>query len=215
MKAVKIECQKRENLGKAANKKLRQQGMVPGEVYGSEGNIHFYADERAFKDLIYNPAFTKAEVVVDGKSYEAVIKELQFHPVTDKLLHVDLLMLEKGKPIIVDIPIKLEGRAKGVVGGGRLIQKVRKLRVKCLPEHLREYIKVDVTHLELHQSYKVGDLNEEKATLELLNSPSIPVCTVTTTRALRSAATQAAKDAKKGGEAEGEEAAAEEAAAEE
>lgn len=210
MKAVKIECQKRENLGKAANKQMRREGLVPGEVYGSEGNIHFCADERAFKDLIYNPAFTIAELVVDGKSYEAVVKELQFHPVTDQLLHVDMLMLEEGKPVVVDIPVKLEGRAKGVIGGGRLIQKVRKLRVKTLPQHLREYIKVDVTNLELHQSVKVGDLNEEKETLELLNSPSIPVCTVTTTRALRSAATQAAKDAKKSGapaeaEAEAEE----------
>lgn len=213
MKAITIECQKRDNLGKAANKKLRREGMVPGEVYNSKGNFHFYADERAFKDLIYNPAFAIAELMIDGEPHRAVVKELQFHPVNDRLLHIDLLQLEDGKPVVVDIPIKLEGRAKGVVGGGRLIQKVRKLRVKCLPEHLREYIKVDVTNLELHESIKVGDLNEEKETLELLNSPSIPVCTVTTTRALRSAATKAAKDEKRGGgeeapaEAEAEEAA--------
>lgn len=199
MKAVTIECQKRENLGKSANKQLRKGGFVPGEVYGTDGNIHFYADERAFKDLIYNPAFTIADIVIDGTSTQAVIKELQFHPVTDKLLHVDLLKLEDGKPVIVDIPVKLEGRAKGVVAGGRLTQKVRKLRVKTMPEHLQEYIKVDVTNLELHESVKVGDLSEANKELELMNSFSIPICTVTTTRALRSAATQAAKDARKSG----------------
>ncbi len=196
MKAINVACQKRDVVGSTDAKNLRRDAKVPGVVYGGQENIHFYADIKAFKDLIFNPAFAMAELDIDGHKVEAVVKDTQFHPLTDELTHIDFLQLVPGKPLIVEIPVRIKGRSKGVAAGGKLMTRVRKLRVKATPDQLCDYIDVDVTDLELNQSIKVGDLIDKVGGIEILNPNSIPVATVVTTRALRSAATKAAKGGK-------------------
>lgn len=196
MKTIKIEAKRREDLGKAATKQLRRKKMVPGVLYGGDGeNIHFYAHYSAFTDLVLSPSFVTATLVIDGKEYEAIVKEEQYHPLSDALMHIDFHELTPGKPVITEIPIRTEGRSVGVLDGGKLLTKVRKLKVRATPEHLREYITVDVTDLDINKSIKVGELNELLKGMDILTPASVPVATVVTPRALKSAAMKAAKDA--------------------
>lgn len=188
MKTIVIEAQKRETVGSKTAKQLRSVGLVPGIIYGKEEIVHFSAPEESFLELIFSPSLVKALIKIDGQEYDTLVKELQFHPVTDKLLHLDLLELVPGKPVVTEIPVKTEGRPIGVLNGGKLMTDVRKLKVRLLPENLREYIIVDVTDLKLAKSIKVRDLQEEKSDLEFLHAPSIPVATVMTPRMLRAQA---------------------------
>ena len=196
MKAINITCTKREATGKTAAKQMRRVKQVPCVVYRATGTIHFQVEESEFKDLIYSPAFTIAKLNIEGTEVEAMVKDTQFHPVTDALLHVEFQELVPGKVIFAEVPVKLVGRALGVIEGGKVLTKTRRLRVKAKPEDLSDYLSVDVSHLEIGKSVKVEDLVKRYKNIQFLNSPSIPVATVTTTRALRSAATKAAKDDK-------------------
>ena len=196
MKTIKIEGKLREDLGKAATKQLRREKMVPCVLYGGDGdNIHFYAHYSAFNELVHSPSFVTATITIDGKKYEAIVKEEQYHPISDALMHIDFRQLTPGKPVVTEIPIKTEGRSVGVLDGGKLLTKVRKLKVRATPEHLREYITVDVTKLDINKSIKVGELNELLKGMDILTPDSVPVATVVTPRALKSAAMKAAKEA--------------------
>ena len=183
MKTITIEGQLRTETGKKATRQLRSQGLVPGVIYGGTQEIAFTAPVLAFKSIVYTPEFQFAEIKVDGKSYKCIMKDLQFDKVSDQLSHVDFLELVQDRPVIATIPIKFTGASVGVKDGGRLITKVKSLKVKSLPQHLKENIEVDITNLELNGNIRVEDVKEPD--YEILNSPRIPIASVVMTRQLK------------------------------
>jgi large subunit ribosomal protein L25 len=185
MKSISIKCTKREVVGKKEAKRLRSEGLVPGVLYGGEEPIHFYAPEKEFKPLIYTPHVYLVDLDVDGTVYQSIIKDSQFHPVEEKLLHVDFLRTSEDKMVKVEIPIKVDGFAKGIRKGGKLKQNLRTLKVKGMVKHLPDFIEINVDDLDLGQSIKVATLQREN--LEFLNAKAVPVITIMITRAAKSA----------------------------
>ena len=183
MKTITIEGQLRTEYGKAATRQLRSQELVPGVIYGGAQEVNFVASAKTFRPLVYTPNFQLAEVQVDGKTYRCILKDLQFDKVSDELIHVDLLELVEDKKVVATIPVKYTGVAAGVKAGGRLITKMKALKVKTLPKHLKEQIEVSVDNLEIGGNIRVEDVKEDN--YEILNSPRIPIVSVVTTRALR------------------------------
>jgi large subunit ribosomal protein L25 len=183
MKSITIEGQLRTETGKKATRQIRSQGLVPGVIYGGTEEVAFTAPLLAFKPIVYTSAFQLAEIKVDGKTYKCILKELQLDKVTDQLSHVDFLELVADKAVIATIPIKFTGASIGVKDGGRLITKVKSLKVKSLPQHLKENIEVDITNLELNGNIRVEDVKEPD--YEILNSPRIPIASVVMTRQLK------------------------------
>jgi large subunit ribosomal protein L25 len=183
MKTITIEGQLRTEIGKQATRQIRSEGKVPGVIYGGAKELNFSAPVAAFKNIVYTPDFQLAEVTLDGKSYKCILKDLQFDKVTDDLIHVDFLELVEDKKVIATIPIKFTGAAAGVKEGGKLITKMKALKVKTLPKHLQENIKVDITNLQLNGNIRVEDVKE--ANYEILNSPRIPIASVVLTRELK------------------------------
>ncbi|HNU15522.1 MAG TPA: 50S ribosomal protein L25 [Chitinophagaceae bacterium] len=192
MKSITIEGSLRTGFGKSATRELRSQELVPGVIYGGSQEINFYAPAAAFKNLVYTPSFQIAEVKLDGKTYRTIMKDLQFDKVDDKLIHVDLLELVDDKKMIAEIPLKFVGTSKGVKDGGKLITKMKSLKVKTYPKYLKEQIEVSIDDLELNGNIRVEDVKEEH--YEILNSPRIPIASVVLTRQLKQeeAATPAA-----------------------
>lgn len=183
MKTITIEGHLRTENGKKAARQLRSQEMVPGVIYGGSAEINFYAPAKAFKTLVYTPEFQIAEVSVDGKTYRTILKDLQFNKVSDALAHVDLLELVEDKKVIATIPLKFTGIAVGVKDGGKLITKIKSLKIKALPKYLKESIEVDLTSLELNGNIRVEDVKADH--MEVLNSPRIPIASVVLTRLLK------------------------------
>lgn len=183
MKTITIEGQLRTGFGKAASRQLRSEERVPAVIYGGTKEVNFSTPLTSLKSIIYTPDFMLAQVNVDGQSYNCVLKDLQFDKVTDQLIHVDFLELVPGKKVIVTIPINFTGSAVGVKEGGKLVIKMKSLRAKVLPEHLQENIEVDVTNMKVNDNIRVQDVKVEN--MEILNSPRIPIASVTTTRQLR------------------------------
>ena len=183
MKTITIEGQLRTATGKSAARQLRSQGMVPGVIYGGAQEVNFAAKSLALKPFIYTPDFQKVEMQVDGKSYTCILKDLQFDKVSDALTHIDLLELVEGKKVTATIPLKFTGAAAGVKAGGKLELRLKAVKVKCLPKDLRENIEVDLTNLELNQNIRVQDIKADN--LEIMNSPRIPMASVTMTRQLK------------------------------
>lgn len=180
MKSVSIECSPRENTGKSSVKNLRKQGMVPCILYGGKDNITFSANVKDFKKIVYTPEVFKINLNIGGTEYPAIMKDLQFHPVTDEILHVDFMKLEEGKPVVVDIPVKLTGAPVGVKQGGKLHSKVRTLQVKAKPADLPDFIEINVEDLEIGKSVKVADVNIKG--VEILNTPNTAIALVKVTR---------------------------------
>lgn len=201
MESVAIQATTRPETGKKATKATRKAGEVPCVIYGGENVVHFSGKPLAFRELVYTPEFKLAEIELDGNVYKCILKDIQFHPVTDEILHIDFLQLVEGKPLKVMIPIKFKGQAPGVKIGGRLTQKVRKVKVKTTPEKLVPELFVDISSLQLDQSVRIRDI-EIKDGMEVMTSMSIPVATVETPRALRSAGAAAAAAAEEEAEAE-------------
>ena len=183
MKTITIEGQLRTEHGKSATRQLRSQELVPGVIYGGAQEINFSAPAKAFRPLVYTPNFQIAEVSVDGKIYRCILKDLQFHKVSDELIHVDLLELVEDKKVIATIPLKYVGAAAGVKAGGRMVAKMKTLKVKTYPKYLKEQIEVNIEHLEIGDNLRVEEVKMEN--YEILNSPRIPIVSVVTTRALR------------------------------
>lgn len=183
MKSITIEGQIRTGFGKSATRQLRSEDKVPAVIYGGAKEINFSAPTAAFKNLVYTPEFMVAEVKVDGNIYKCVLKDIQFDKVTDALIHVDFMELVEGKKVTVDIPISYIGAPIGVKEGGKLVIKMKSLKVKVAPENLKEHIEVDLTDLKLNHNVRVEDVKAEG--MEILNSPRIPIASVTTTRQLR------------------------------
>lgn len=183
MKTITIEGHLRTEHGKKAARQLRSQENVPGVIYGGAQEVNFYASAKAFKSLVYTGEFQLAEVTVDGKMYKCILKDLQFDKVQDSLIHVDLLELVGDKKVVATLPIKFTGVSVGVKGGGKLITKMKSLKVKALPKDLRETITVDITNLDLNGNIRVEDVKVDG--MEILNSPRIPIASVVLTRLLK------------------------------
>jgi large subunit ribosomal protein L25 len=183
MKTITIEGQLRTELGKGATRQLRSQDKVPGVIYGGAKEINFSAPAMAFKSLVYTPDFQFAEIKLNGDTYRCILKDLQFDKVTDKLIHVDLLELVEDKKVIASIPLKFVGNPVGVKDGGKLHIKMKALKVKTFPKYLRENINVNIDNLELNGNVRVEDVQVEN--YEIMNSPRIPVASVTLTRELK------------------------------
>ena len=183
MKSITIEGQLRTESGKKATRHLRSQQQVPGVIYGGKKEINFSAPATAFKDIVYTSEFMLTEVNIDGSSYRCILKDLQFNKVTDLLIHVDFLELVDDKKVIATLPLKFVGTPAGVKAGGKLVTKMKSLKVKSLPKYLKEHIEVDITKLELNENIRVEDVKLEN--IEVLNSPRIPIASVTMTRQLK------------------------------
>jgi large subunit ribosomal protein L25 len=195
MKTITIEGQLRTELGKKATRQLRSQGLVPGVIYGGASEVSFAAEASSFKPLVYTAEFQIAEVKVGGHTYRCIIKDLQFDKVSDQLNHVDFLELVDTKKVVATLPLKFTGSSAGVKAGGRLVVKMKSLKVKTLPKFLRESIEVDVTNLELNGNIRVEDV--KLAEMEIMNSPRIPLASVVMTRQLKQEEAAAAKEDKK------------------
>lgn len=195
MKTITIEGHLRTEHGKKAARQLRSQDNVPAVIYGGAQEVNFYASAKAFKPLVYTGEFQLAEVSVDGKTYKCILKDLQFDKVDDSLLHIDLLELVENKHVVATLPIKFTGVSVGVKGGGKLVTKIKSLKVKALPKNLIETIPVDITNLDLNGNIRVEDVKLEG--IEILNSPRIPIASVVLTRQLKQEEATAAKDEKK------------------
>ncbi|NCI47265.1 50S ribosomal protein L25 [Sediminibacterium soli] len=195
MKSITIEGHLRTEHGKKAARQIRSQENVPGVIYGGAEEVNFFASAKAFKPLVYTGEFLVAEVNVNGKTYRCILKDLQFDKVDDSLLHVDLLELVENKKVIATLPIKFTGTSIGVRNGGKLVTKIKSLKVKALPKDLKEAIPVDITNLDLNGNIRVEDVKEDG--LEILNSPRIPIASVVLTRQLKQEEASATKDEKK------------------
>ena len=158
MKSIAISGSRRESVGKRDAKELRYQGKVPAVLYGGQNQIHFSVSATDLKSLVYTPDVQFVDLDVEGVKAHAIIQDLQFHPLTDLPLHVDFLELNEAKPTVMEIPVKLTGTSPGVKTGGKLIQKLRKLRVKALPKDMPQYVEVSLETLEVGKSVSVGDL---------------------------------------------------------
>ncbi len=198
MKSITIDGQLRTESGKKATRQLRSQKLVPGVIYGGNKEINFSAPASAFKSIVYTSEFMLADISVDGSSYRCILKDLQFNKVDDSLIHVDFLELVEDKKIIASLPLKYVGTPAGVKAGGKLVTKMKTIKIKTLPKNLREFIEVDISGLELNGNVRVMDVKVPD--MEVLNSPRIPIASVTMTRQLKqeeSAAPKAAPAAAK------------------
>lgn len=196
MKEINLNGQKREAFGKKASKALRKEGFIPCNLYGlAEENGKpvakaFMVAMSELRKIVYTPHIYVINLLIDGESHTAILKELQFHPVTDALLHVDFYEVNDQKPITIGIPVKLNGLAQGVRDGGRINLSIRKINVTAPYQVIPEHLDIDVTKLQLGKSIKVGELSFEG--LELATPAEVVVCSVKTTRASKSAAAAAA-----------------------
>ncbi|RMG75922.1 MAG: 50S ribosomal protein L25/general stress protein Ctc [Bacteroidetes bacterium] len=191
MESVSIKGTKREKLGTKFANQLRKEGMVPCEIYSSEGNIHFYADARVFNPIIYTPKTYIVNIEVDGKEYKTIVKEMQFHPVKDNVIHIDFMELQEDRPVKTTVPVELTGVSEGVKAGGKLRLNMRRLKIKALPKHLPDSIKVAIDDLQIGQSIKVGDLQIEN--VELLDAKNAVIVAVKMSRKALSQAAAAAE----------------------
>lgn len=182
MKAIVIEGTLRANSGKKLSNDLRKNEEVPCNINGVE-NFSFSAPVKSFKHLVYTPDFKTATIKLGDKAVNCVIQELQFHPVTDELVHIDFLELVPGKKLIVEIPLQLNGTPKGAKDGGKITQRIKKLRVKTTPEKLVGRIQIDIENIELGKSIRVIDLKLDG--MEILNPPQFPVVSVLIPRAIK------------------------------
>ena len=194
MESVQVSGQPRTQFGKTGAKAIRREGLVPAVLYGAGDPVHFTVKALDLRSLIYSPDFKLAELSVDGKSFKAIIKDYQFHPVTDALTHVDFLALQDGHPVKVQVPVRFEGTSPGVRGGGKLQVAVRRVKVKAAPENLIDHVVLDISKLGLGASIRVRDIAPIEG-VEIQNPGGQPIASVEIPRALRSAATLAAKAA--------------------
>ena len=180
MKKVSLSGSLRENVGKKDAKKHRREGNIPCVIYGGEKQIHFVTNEIKFDKVIFTPEVYLITIEIDGKEYLTILQDVQYHPVTDKVLHADFLELADGKTISIGIPVRLIGSAAGVMAGGQLIKKMHKVRMKGLVDDLPEKVEVDITDLNIGGSIKVRDI--ELDNLSLLDPPNSVIVRVKTSR---------------------------------
>lgn len=180
MKSVSISGSLRENVGKKDAKAQRSKGLIPCVLYGGEQQYQFVVPEKQFQKLLYTPEVRYVELELEGKTRNAIVQDTQFHPITDKLLHVDFLEIIPGKPITIAIPVIVTGTSPGVLRGGKMSKKVRKLNVKGELEHIPEHITLDVSKLDINDSIKVADIEVENLTI--MEKKSKVLLTISLTR---------------------------------
>jgi len=196
MKSITIKGSERESVGKKATKAVRDAGMVPCVIYGGNQPVHFVADERAFKDLVYTPNAHTVVIELNGASYNVIMQDIQFHPVSDKILHIDFFQLSDDKEIIMEVPVKITGTSPGVLLGGVLRLNQRRLKVKALPKNLPDFVEASISELQMGNKLYVTKL--ETNNFKLMHPDNTVVCQVRISRAAMKAAQEAAK-AEKGG----------------
>jgi large subunit ribosomal protein L25 len=195
MKTIAISGSPRENVGKRDAKELRYAGKVPAVLYGGKEQFHFAIDAPALKDLVYTAEVNFVELHVDGKKTQAILKDIQFHPLTEKIVHIDFLQLFDDKAVTIEIPVKLTGTSPGVKEGGKLVQKLRKLRVNALPKDMPQFVEVSLDLLDVGKSTRVRDLKTKGYTIT--NVAEDTIVSVVMSRALKQAEQQAATPGKK------------------
>ena len=194
MKTFKLEGKSREIIARSADQKralkaMRKNDEIPAVLYGGEKVVHFAVTNDAVRKLVYTPEIFVVELTIDGETTMAIMKEIQFHPVSDKILHMDFLAVSKEKPVEMEVPVTLEGHAEGVKAGGKLTLQMRKLRVKAIYDQIPEKLVINVDNLGLGKTMQVGALHFEG--LELMNAKNAVVCAVQLTRAARGAQAKA------------------------
>jgi large subunit ribosomal protein L25 len=194
MKSITIKGSERESVGKVATKALRNAGAVPCVLYGGNQPVHFSADERAFKTLVYTPNAHTVVIELEGKSFNAVLQDIQVHPVSDKILHIDFFQLFDDKEITMEVPVKITGVSPGVLLGGDLRLNTRRLKVKALPKNLPDFIEANISELQMGNKLYVTKLVTEN--FKLLHTDNTVVAQVRISRAAMKAAQEAAKAAK-------------------
>ncbi len=195
MEIIAVNGQARPGLGKKVAKAVRNEGRIPCVLYGGDEVVHFSTTLNEVRGVVYTPDFKVAELSVNGKTYRAILKDVQWHPVSDSIMHIDFLRLVEGHPVKVEVPVRFKGVSPGVRAGGKLQQKLRRVQIKTTPEHLVTEISVDISKLELGQSIRVRDIVIEEPGIEIMSSPGVPVATIEIPRALRSATAAAEKAA--------------------
>ena len=180
MKTVSLSGSLRENVGKKDAKKQRKEGRVPCVIYGGKEQKHFSLDQKDFKKIIFTPEIFIIKIELDGKTFETILQDIQYHPVTDIVLHADFLELVPGKAVTLAIPVQLEGTAPGVIKGGRLQLKLRKLRMKGLVEDMPEHVVLDISGLDIGNAIKVKEVPGEK--LQFLDPANAVVVSVKSAR---------------------------------
>ena len=180
MKTIEIKGSFRTELGKKSSKEIRKTGNVPCVIYGKEKNIHFHAHENSFKNLVYTHEAHLVKLIIEDKEYNVVLKDMQFHPVKDNILHADFIEIHDNKTVVINIPVKVTGDSVGVIAGGKLSIKRRSLKVKGLAKDLPEALPIDITDLKIHEGVKVGELSFDK--IELLDPKKSMVLTIATSR---------------------------------
>ena len=191
MKSITIKGSQRESVGKAASKALRNAGQVPCVLYGGDNVLHFSAPELAFKNIVYTPNVYTAAIELNGKTYTAILQDIQFDPVSDKIIHIDFYQLHKDKEITIEVPIQIEGTSPGIMAGGTLRIVNRKLKVKALPDNLPDFVPVDISGLEMGNKLYVTKLAQDK--YKIMHPDNTVVCQVRVSRAAMKAAQDAAK----------------------
>ncbi len=195
MKTILLKGEMRDLLGGSSSKTLRSAGKVPCVMYGANENINFCIYEADFKNLIYTPNVYKVRLDINGTKHEAILQDVQYHPVSEAMLHVDFMAIDPAKNVIIDIPVRMVGNSPGVRSGGKLVIKINKLRVRGLIQNLPDYIDVNINNLEIGQSAKVK--NTEVDGFEILDSKENAIVSCKTTRALMQAETAASTTVKK------------------
>lgn len=192
MEVVAINAQPRTDIGKKGTKAVRKEGLIPGVIYGGGQVVHFCTKLNDVRSAVYTPDFKVVELNVEGTTYRCILKAIQFHPVTEEILHMDFLRMIDGTPINVEVPVRFKGTSPGVKEGGKLLQSVRRVKIKTTPENLVSEMLLDISSLGLGQSIRVRDI-ETNENIEIMNAPGIPVAIVEIPRALRSATAAAEK----------------------
>lgn len=194
MKTFQLEGKSREIASRSADQKralkvMRKEKEIPAVLYGGEQLIHFTVTQSAVRTLVYTPNIYAVELAIDGVKHMAIMKEIQFQPVTDEIIHIDFLEVNDKKPVVMEVPVVLEGHAEGVKAGGKLTLQMRKLKVKAVYTEIPERLVINVEHLGLGKTMQVGALHFEG--LELMNAKNAVVCAVQLTRAARGAQAKA------------------------
>lgn len=183
MKSIEVQGELRSNVGKVSAKAARKNGKVPAVVYTTEGPVHFELPILSAQKLVRTQDVYLVQLQLGDKQYPCVIREVQYHSVYDYILHMDFLAVNDQKAIVIELPLKIVGTAKGVLAGGVLVQKMRKLKVRGIPTQLPEFVSADVSDLELGKSLKIKDIKSEG--FDIMNNKDIPVASVTIPRSLR------------------------------
>ncbi len=196
MKSITIKGSERENVGKKATKAVCDAGMVPCVIYGGNQPVHFAADEKAFKNLVYTPNAHTVVIELGGQKMDAILQDIQFHPVSDKILHIDFYQLKDDKEVVMEVPVQVVGTSPGVLGGGVLRLNQRRLKVKALPKDLPDFVEANISEMQMGNKLYVTKI--ETKNFKLLHPDNTVVAQVRISRAALKAAQEAAK-AEKGG----------------